>query len=48
MDKIFDYLKVYDDRQVKMVAYILKGATSAWWDRVQTTFRRHGELPIVS
>lgn len=26
-----------------MVAYKLKGDDSAWWDRIQTTRRRHGE-----
>lgn len=31
-----------------MMVYKLKGGASAWWDRVQSTRCRNGELPINS
>lgn len=37
MDSFFDYMEVPIEKEVKMVAYKLKGGIRAWWDRVQTT-----------
>lgn len=44
MDNFFDYVEILEDKQVRMVAYKLKGGASALWDRIQATGRKHGEL----
>lgn len=48
VDNFFEYLEVLEDKQVTIVAYKLKGTASAWWDGIQTTRKRHCELPIIS
>lgn len=40
IENFFDYIKIPKDKQVKMVAYKLKGGGgNAWWDRIQATNR---------
>lgn len=34
-------MEILEEKQVKMVAYKLKGAASAWWDSIQFTRKRH-------
>lgn len=48
VDNFFEYMEDLEDRQVKMIAYKLKGGASAWWDRIQSTKIRHRELLIQS
>lgn len=48
VDNFFNYMEVPEERQVKMVAYMLKSGASAWWDKIQSTRKRHGELLIIS
>lgn len=42
VDRFFDYASTPKDKQVKLVAYKLKGAAGIRWDNVQTTQRRQG------
>ena len=35
IDKLFDYMKVLDEKRVKLVACRLKGGASAWWEKLQ-------------
>lgn len=48
VDNFFEYMEVPKDKQVKMVAYQLKGRAGAWWERIQNARRRHGEMAINS
>ena len=44
----FDYMKIQEEKQVKLVAYKLKGGATAWWDQVQTTRTRQDKEPVRS
>lgn len=46
VEKFFDSMEIEEDRQVKLVAYKLKGGASAWWEQTQLTRRRQGKTPI--
>ncbi|KAI6691341.1 hypothetical protein NL676_028169 [Syzygium grande] len=48
VEKFFDAMDIDEDRQVKLVAYKLKGGASAWWEQTQLTRRRQGKTPIRS
>lgn len=32
VENFFNYLDILEDRQVKLVAYKLKGGASTWWE----------------
>ena len=40
VERFFDYTKIPEEKQAKLVAYKLKGVTSAWWEQVQQTRNR--------
>uniref|UniRef100_A0A5B7BER3 RNA-directed DNA polymerase n=1 Tax=Davidia involucrata TaxID=16924 RepID=A0A5B7BER3_DAVIN len=46
VETFFDCMEISDDKQVKLVAYKLKGGASAWWDQVQQNRRRQGKQPV--
>ncbi|GJS50152.1 gag-pol polyprotein-like protein [Tanacetum coccineum] len=45
-EKYFELMDIPEDSQVKYVAYKLRGATSSWWDNLQTRRRRQRKQPI--
>lgn len=47
VEKFFDIMDIPEDRQVKIVAYKLRGGASAWWENVQDTRSRQGRRPIT-
>ena len=38
--RFFDYTKIPEEKQAKLVAYKLKGVASSWWEQVQQTRNR--------
>ena len=42
----FNYLSISEENQVKLVAYKLKGATSAWWKQLQYNHQRQGKQRV--
>lgn len=40
VERFFAYTETLEDKQVRLIAYKLKGGESAWWDRLQLT-RNH-------
>ena len=46
INNFFDYMEVPEEKQVKLVAYKLKGGASAWWEQVQCNQRRQGKRPV--
>ena len=46
VENFFDYMNVPDSKQVKLVAYKLKGGASAWWEQLQSNRRREGKQTI--
>ncbi|GJW37932.1 RNA-directed DNA polymerase [Tanacetum coccineum] len=45
-EKYFELMDIPEDSQVKYVAYKLRGASSSWWDNLQTGRRRQRKQPI--
>ena len=43
IDKFFDYMEGPKEKKVKLVACRLKGAASAWWERLQNKRLREGK-----
>jgi hypothetical protein len=41
VERFFDYMKIREDKKVKLVAYRLMGGASAWWEQLQLTQMRH-------
>jgi len=35
VERFFDYMSICEDRNVKLVAYKLKGGAFAWWEKIQ-------------
>ncbi|KAF2316940.1 hypothetical protein GH714_007154 [Hevea brasiliensis] len=48
VDHFFEYAEILEERKVKLVAYILKGGASVWWDRSKETRRREGNNLVTS
>ena len=48
VEKFFNYMGTADDKQVCLVAYKLKGGSSAWWDRVRLNRTHKQKLSIRS
>ena len=46
VERLFDYTKIAEEKQAKLVAYKLKGSASAWWEQVQATRTRSGKEPV--
>ena len=46
VERFFDYTKITEEKQAKLVAYKLKGSASAWWEQVQATRTRSGKEPV--
>lgn len=34
VDNFFDHMKVLEEREVKIIAYKLRGGDNVWWDRI--------------
>ena len=47
MDKFFNMAYVLMEKQVKFVAYKLKGGAAAWWDQLQVS-QSQGKQPVVT
>ncbi|KAF2295882.1 hypothetical protein GH714_034837 [Hevea brasiliensis] len=48
VDHFFEYVKIPEERKVKLMAYRLKGGASVWWDRLKKTRRPEGRNPVTS
>ena len=46
VERFFDYTKIPEEKQAKLVAYKLKGVASAWWEQVQQTRHRSAKSPV--
>ncbi|KAG2672808.1 hypothetical protein I3760_13G059700, partial [Carya illinoinensis] len=46
VENVFDYMQILEAQQVKLVAYKLRGGTSAWWEQMQNNRRRQGKQPV--
>lgn len=46
VERFFEYAEIPDHKQVKLVAYRLKGGASSWWEQMQVQRRRLGKQPI--
>lgn len=46
VERFFDFAEIPEDRQVKLVAYRLKGGASSWWEQVQNQRQRMGKPPV--
>ena len=46
VERFFDYTKIPEEKQAKLVAYKLKGVASAWWEQVQQTRNRSAKSPV--
>jgi len=47
VEKFFDMTYVFEEKQVKFVAYKLKGGVVAWWDQLHIIRRRQGKSPVM-
>ena len=43
IDKFFDYMRVSEEKMIKLVACRLKGGASVWWERLQNRRIREGK-----
>ena len=48
VEKFFDIAYVPEEKNVKFVAYNLKGGGAAWWDQSQVTKRCQGKPPVMT
>ena len=46
VNRFFKYMEIPNERQVKLVAYKLKGGAFVWWDRLRETRLREGRQPV--
>ncbi|XP_057791898.1 uncharacterized protein LOC131008818 [Salvia miltiorrhiza] len=46
VERFFDFAEIHENKQVKLVAYRLKGGASPWWEQVQNQRRRLGKQPV--
>ena len=46
VERFFDYTKIPEEKQEKLVACKLKGVASAWWEQVQQTQNRSAKSPV--
>jgi hypothetical protein len=46
VENFFEYMNIQEHKQVKLVAYKLKGGASAWWEQHQNNRRLAGKRPI--
>jgi len=48
VDKFFDMVYVLMEKQVKFVAYMLKGGAVTWWDQLQIIRRHQGKALVMT
>ena len=48
VDKFFYMAYVFMEKQVKFVAYKLKGGATAWWGQLQVSRRRQEKQPMMT
>ncbi|MCP6313388.1 hypothetical protein NL444_28355, partial [Klebsiella pneumoniae] len=48
VERFFEYMEIPDEKQVKLVAYKLKGGASALWDNLQQNHSRQRKAPICT
>lgn len=48
VNRFFDYMKIFANKNVKFVAYRLKSRVWSWWNRLQDKHRREGKIRIIS
>ncbi|GJU47199.1 transposon ty3-I gag-pol polyprotein [Tanacetum coccineum] len=48
VERFFEFAEIPENKQVKLVAYRLKGGASSWWEQVQNQRRRVGKQPTRS
>lgn len=39
VENFFQYMEIFQDKQIKLMAFKLKGVASAWWQNVQNRRR---------
>ncbi|GJZ52625.1 putative nucleotidyltransferase, ribonuclease H [Tanacetum coccineum] len=48
VERFFEFVDIPENKQVKLVAYRLKGWASSWWEQVQNQRKRVGKQPTRS
>lgn len=46
VEMFFEYMDIPTDKQVKLVAYKLKGGALAWWEQINSHRHHDGKHPI--
>ena len=48
IERMFDYYEVIDEKKVKLFTIRLKGRASTWWEQLQISCQRSGQVKIKS
>jgi len=48
VDKFFDMAYILIEKQVKFVAYKLKGRATTWWNQLQISQRSQGKQSVMT
>jgi hypothetical protein len=48
VERFFEYMCIPEEKNVKLVAYKLKGGVSAWWEWLKLSRSKEGKRPMTS